>query len=95
VLALSFDEVKYGFSPSAETDEGEVVTCLREMVAVARSNPHAITCTPLAAHAMHKFSVALTNPLDRCTVLDFLGEVEAWGWSTETTGSWLRAKWGR
>jgi hypothetical protein len=96
VLALSDPEANYNL-PSTENEarnEVEVVNCLTEMIAVARSNPHAITCLPIAAHATHKFGVALRSQLDQCTVLDFLEEAEVWGWSTESTRNWLRMEWG-
>jgi hypothetical protein len=74
--------------------EPEVSLWLKEMMAVARCNPHASTA-PIAAHAMHSFAVILRDPQDQSNVIDFLIEVETvLGWPTEATRHWLRAEWG-
>lgn len=68
---------------------------LKEMMAVARCNPHASTTPYLAAHAMHKFAVVLEDPQDQRNVIDFLEEVEVMSfWPTEATRQWLRKEWG-
>lgn len=75
--------------------EPEVTMWLKEMMAVARCNPHASTTPYLAAHAMHKFAVVLEDPQDQRNVIDFLEEVEVMSfWPTEATRQWLRKEWG-
>jgi hypothetical protein len=74
--------------------EPDITRWLKEMVAVARCNPHACTTPYIAAHAMHKFAVNLKDPQDQSSVMDFLEEVESVsGWPTEVTRQCLRVEW--
>jgi hypothetical protein len=78
-----------------ETREQDIATWLKEMMAVARCNPHATSAPYLAANAMHMFAVNLRDPQTQCHVMDFLEEVEiVSGWPTEMTRQWLRVEWG-
>lgn len=72
----------------------DITRWLKEMMAVARCNPHACNTPCIAAHAMHKFAVNLRDPRDQSSVMDFLEEVEAVsGWPTEVTRQCLRVEW--
>jgi hypothetical protein len=78
-----------------DTRGAEVARWLKEMVAVARCNPHATTTPFIAAHAMHQFAVYLRDPQDQSSIMDFLEEVEiVSGWPTELTRQCLRVEWG-
>jgi hypothetical protein len=68
---------------------------LKEMVAVARCNPHTVqTSTSIAAHTIHKFAGCLRNPMDQSDIMGFLEEVDVTGWSTDLTRRWLKVQWG-
>jgi hypothetical protein len=78
-----------------DTKEAEITRWLKEMVAVARCNPHATTTPFIAAHAMHRFAVYINNSQDQNSIMEFLEEVEmVSGWPTELTRHWLREEWG-
>jgi hypothetical protein len=78
-----------------ETREQDIATWLKEIVAVARCNPHATSARYLAANAMHMFAVSLRDLQDQCQVMEFLEQVElVSGWPTEPTRQWLRVEWG-
>ena len=77
-----------------ELKEAETARWLKEMIAVARYNAHAVSAPSIAAHAMHKFAVTLRDPIDQSNVMEFLEEVEVMGWPTDLTRRWLKARWG-
>ena len=94
-LAMSHPDTESTRNHESENArEIEVAGWLKEMVAVARCNPHAVSAPSIAAHAMHKFAVGLRDPLDQRNVMEFLEEVEVMGWSTDLTRRWLRVQWG-
>jgi hypothetical protein len=83
-----------GTLSAADTREAEVTKFLKEMVAVARCNPHATTTPFIAAHAMHRFAVYLNDSQNQSSIMEFLEEVEVIsGWPTELTRHWLREEW--
>jgi hypothetical protein len=80
---------------SGETREQDIATWLKEMMSVARCNPHATAAPYLAANAMHMFAVNLRDVQTQGHVMEFLEEVEiVSGWPTEGTRQWLRVEWG-
>ncbi|KAL5120834.1 hypothetical protein ACEQ8H_001315 [Pleosporales sp. CAS-2024a] len=75
-------------------DAQDITVWLKEIMAVARCNPHASTTPYLAAHAMHKFAVVLRHFHDQNNVMNFLEEVDMIrGWPTAATRQWLRMEW--
>jgi hypothetical protein len=74
--------------------EAELTMCLKEIVAVARCNPHAGMTPYLAANAMHKYAVNIKDTQDRIAVMSFLEDVETVsGWPTGLTRDRLRTEW--
>jgi hypothetical protein len=74
--------------------ESELTVFLKEIMAVARCNPHAGMAPYLAANAMHKYAVNIKDPQDRIDVMEFLEEVETMsGWPTALTREWLSMEW--
>jgi hypothetical protein len=72
----------------------ELTMCLKEIVAVARCNPHAGMTPYLAANAMHKYAVNIKDSQDRIAVVSFLEDVETVsGWPTGMTRDRLRKEW--
>jgi hypothetical protein len=95
-LAMSNPEATNSHMPEyAKTREQNVTMWLKEMMAVARCNPHAISTPYIAANSMHKFAVSLRNLHDQGHVMEFLEEVEFVSrWPTGKTRQWLRVEWG-
>jgi hypothetical protein len=95
-LAMSNSEAKNsGMLEYHETKEQDIATWLKEMMAVARCNPHATSAPYLAANAMHIFAVILIDQKDQGHVMEFLDEVElVSGWPTGLTRQRLRVEWG-
>jgi hypothetical protein len=88
-------DLEGGMNIEAECSrEVEIARWLKEMVAVARCNPHAVSAPYIAAHAIHRFAVELQDPIDQSSVVDFLEEVGVMGWPTDLTRRWLGIQWG-
>jgi hypothetical protein len=83
-LALNEPSIESGQFEAGTERVAEVIMWLKEIIAVARCNPHAGTTPYLAANVMHKFAVIMSDLRDQNTVMEFLEEVEVVsGWPTE------------
>lgn len=72
----------------------EITMLLKEIVAVARCNPHAGTTPYLAANAVHNFAINVRDAHDRVAIMEYLEEAEnGSGWPTDATRQLLRAHW--
>ena len=66
---------------------------LKEIVAIARCNPHCILASWKAAHAVHKFGVLLIDETARFKMIEFLEEVNAMGMPTAASIEYLAEQW--
>ncbi|CAO2653858.1 Nn.00g105910.m01.CDS01 [Neocucurbitaria sp. VM-36] len=71
----------------------DVLKGLKEMMAIARCNTHAISASSIAAHAIHKFAGVLQEDLDQHKTIEFLEEVNTMGRPTVSSMEWLRGQW--
>jgi hypothetical protein len=98
-IALATSRLESGahHAPSTQDEiafERQVAEWLKEMMAVARGNPHAVSAPSIAAHALHRFAGRLREPSEQSDILVFLEEVDDLGWSTDSTQQRLRLEWG-
>jgi hypothetical protein len=77
----------------ADSAHGEVLTGLREMIAIARCNTQCITAQWKAAYTVHKYGTVLQDEQDRCKMIEFLEEVHATGMPTRTSIEYLKQQW--
>ena len=73
--------------------QNEVLRGLKEIVGIARCNPHCILTPWKAAHAVHKFGVLLVDEIARYKMIEFLEEVNAMGMPTAATIEYLAEQW--
>ncbi|KAH8725493.1 hypothetical protein GQ44DRAFT_219125 [Phaeosphaeriaceae sp. PMI808] len=78
---------------SEEARAAEITSWLKEVMATARCNLNSVSASWLAAHVMHKFAAIVQSPVDQSSIIEFLEDVDAMGWSTKLTSRWLKLQW--